>query len=325
MGRHRVRRALAAMSAALTLIMGTAHAQESVRNGYYEKKEEGWFWRELMPERIELPPPERMPAPEELAPQAPPVLPTAPAEESGPRPFSPAWMREKLPEYRDRALEDPSPENVRAYFYLQRYAMDVAQRFALVAQKVVLADPALDENTRRPISTYGAHVFDEVARENLVRVASKIASMAGVWYFYRSDCPYCKAQNPVLERLQRRIGLAVLPIALDGRAMPEGAYARFVVNRGHAEQLGVTQTPTLYLVRKPNEFVLLSEGLVTDDGLLERIVYAGHDAGWITDEEFNSTRAAKPAEPSIDSLEVSAEVLDDPLRLVELLQSRVAP
>lgn len=324
MGRYRVRRALAALSAAFALVVSSAHGQEPVRNGYYEQKEEGWFWRELPPAPIESLPPEPLPAPDEPVPEVS-QLPPMPAEDSGPRPFSPAWMREKLPEYRDRALEDPSPENVRAYFYLQRYAMDVAQRFALVAQKVVLADPALDENTRRPISTYGGHVFDEVARENLVRIASKIASMAGVWYFYRSDCPYCKAQNPVLERLQRRIGLAVLPIALDGRAMPEGAYARFVVNRGHAEQLGVTQTPTLYLVRKPNEFVLLSEGLVTDDGLLERIVYAGHDAGWITDEEFNSTRAAKPAAPPIDTLEVSAEVLDDPLKLLELLQSRATP
>lgn len=319
MGWHGLRRALVVACAACLLVLGQAHAQEGERRGYYEKKEEGWFWRELIP--IPLPEAEP-PSPELLIPEEPQVAPLEPEAAPRVRPLSPAWLREKLPEYRDRALEDPSPENVRAYYYLQRYAMDVAQRFALVAQKVVLADPSLDENTRRPISTYGAHVFDEVARDNLTLVASKITSMAGVWYFYRSDCPYCRAQNPVLERLQRRIGLAVLPIALDDRAMPEGAFSRFVSNRGHAQQLGVTQTPTLYLVRKPNEFVLLSEGLVTDDGLLERIVYAGHDAGWITDEEFNSTRAAKPAAPSISTLEVSAEVLDDPNKLVKLLQSR---
>lgn len=324
MGWHGVSRAIVLTIPAWLLAVGGAIAQESSHSGYYQQKEEGWFWRELIPVPTEPIALEPVPQPEILIPDVP-EKPQETAEPPGPQPFSPAWMREKLPEYRDRALEDPSPENVRAYFYLQRYAMDVAQRFALVAQKVVLADPALDENTRRPISTYGGHVFDEVARENTTRVASKIASMAGVWYFYRSDCPYCRAQNPVIERLQRRIGLAVLPIALDGLAMPEGAFPRFVANRGHAQELGVTQTPTLYLVRKPNEFVLLSEGLVTDDGLLDRIVYAGHDAGWITDEEFNSTRAAKPADPSVDTLEVSAETLADPNKLVELLQSRTAP
>lgn len=325
MGWYRVACALALASAAWLLVTSTANAQEGERGKYYERKEEGWFWRERLPTPPELLSPlaldevvPEMSAPDPISPATSMALPEV-------RPLSPAWLREKLPEYRDRALENPSPENVRAYYYLQRYAMDVAERFALVAQKVVLADPALDENTRRPISTYGAQVFDEVARENITRVASKIASMAGVWYFYRSDCPYCRAQNPVLERLQRRIGLAVLPIALDGQAMPEGAFSQFVSDRGHAEQLGVTQTPTLYLVRKPDEFVLLSEGLVTDDGLLERIVYAAHDAGWITDEEFNSTRAAKPAEPAVNTLEVSAETLNDPVTLVELLRSRTFP
>jgi len=294
-----------------------AQGEETFLDGYYQRKEQGWFWRELLPvpteTNSEVPPDADAPSPTEEA-----ALTTSPAA------FSPEWMRENLPKYRDRALQEPTSENVRAYFYLQRYAMDMAERFALVAQKVVLADPSLDENTRRPISSYGSHVFDEMARENTVRVATKVATMAGVWYFYRSDCPYCAAQNPVLERLQRRIGLAVLPIALDDRAMPDGTFENFVPNRGHAQQLGVTQTPTLYLVRKPNEFVLLSEGLLTDDGLLERIVHAGHDAQWITDEEFNSTRATRPVDAPVRLQTVSEEVLSDPAKLIEVLQTKHA-
>ena len=316
MGWHRLIRTI---GLGLLAYLGTTGASiaEPQRDGYYEGKEEGWFWREAVPEPTvaELPegPPEQP-----MAQQGEDIPP--PAESIGPRPLSPEWMRAKLPEYRDQALENPTPENVRAYFYLQRHAMNMAERFALVAQKVVLSDPTLDENTRRPISTYGGQVFDEVARQNTLRVAKKIASLAGVWYFYKSDCPYCRAQNPVLERLQRRIGLAVLPVALDDRAMPEAVFARFVPDRGHAQQLGVTQTPTLYLVRKPDEFVLLSEGLVTDDGLLARIVYAGHEAGWITDEEFNSTRAARPAGLMVNATAVSDDLLDDPTKLVEFLK-----
>lgn len=310
-------RAACMVSLLCVALAATAGENRSVDRGYYEAKEEGWFWREIIP--LPATPPE---ATEETASPVPELAEAPPAEApSGPTPLSPAWLREKLPEFRDRALEDPSAENVRAYFYLQRYAMDVAQRFALVAQQVVLTDPALDENSRRPISTYGAQVFDKVARENLLQVATKVATQAGVWYFYRSDCPYCRAQNPVLQRLQRRIGLAVLPIALDGQAMPEGAFGQFVKDHGHAQQLGVTQTPTLYLVRRPNQFVLLSEGLVTDDGLLERIVFAGHDAGWISDEEFNSTRAAQPPDLApIDA--VTAEALADPERIIEALRQR---
>lgn len=317
MGQHRlIRGACTALLLCMVTLGAIADEKGGAGRGYYEAKEEGWFWREIIP--VPVGPLDRTGA---TAAPIPEFVPEPAEEPAGLTPLSPAWLREKLPEFRDRALEDPSPENVRAYFYLQRYAMDIAQRFALVAQQVVLTDPALDENTRRPISTYGGQVFDDVARENRLVVAAKVAAQAGVWYFYRSDCPYCRAQNPVLERLQKRIGLAVLPIALDGQAMPERAFARFVADHGHAQQLGVTQTPTLYLVRKPNQFVLLSEGLVTDDGLLERIVFAGHDAGWISDEEFHSTRAAKPPVMApIDT--VTAEALADPAKIIEALRQR---
>ena len=299
----------------LMAFWGSALAEDNDLGGYYHGKEQGWFWRETMP----------FSQPAEL-PEAPDAKPAAELsfkeEDVTPRPFSAEWMRQKLPELRDRALQEPTPDNVRAYYYLQRYAVDMAERFALVAQKVVLADPSLDENARRPISTYGGHVFDEVARENTLRVASKIASTAGLWYFFKSDCPFCAAQNPVLERLQRRIGLAILPIALDQQAMPDGAFSQFVQDRGHAAQLNVTKTPTLYLVRRPGEFVLLSEGLVTDDGLLERIVHAGHDAKWISDEEFDSTRATRPADVQVAIQDMSQEILDDPVTLIEVLKSK---
>lgn len=274
--------------AALVVLWGVAFVPNigAGAERYYERKAEGWYWRKIEP----LPDkPLETPIPEPL-----PIIP------EGPEPFSPAWMREKLPEYRDLALANPTPENVRAYFLLQRYGMDMAEKFAHVAQRVVLTDPVLDENSRRPISTYGADVFDQVAREATETLAKKIASEVGVWYFYRSDCPYCKAQNPVLERLASRIGLTILPIALDGKPMPDGAFARFVPDRGHAQQLKVSQSPTLFLVKQPDQFVLLSEGLVTDDSLIERLVSAAHEAKWISDEEFNSTRPIKPSTLFVD-------------------------
>src|ERR1700730_5684444 len=103
--------------------------------------------------------------------------------------------------------------------------------------------------------------------------------------------------------------------------MPEGAFTKFVPDRGHAQELGVTQTPTLYLVREPQQFVLLSEGLVTDDELLERIVLAAHEAGWITEQEFNATRPRKPSSLPIETVSASIDV-DDPNQLIEWVRVR---
>jgi len=283
--------------------------------GYYERKEEGWFWKELIPEpeppsQTEPPPPEH---------QTP-----VPAVQAVPEPFSAAWLREKIPLVRDRAMEQPTPENVRAFYYLQRYAMDMAERFAAVSQQVTLTDPLLDENNRRPLSTYGSEVVDQVARQRAQALAQKVSGQAGIWYFYRSDCPYCKAQNPILERLQTKLGLVILPIALDGKQMPEGHFTTFVPDRGQAKMLHVTSTPTLYMVKKPNEFVLLSEGLVTDDGLVQRMLVGAHDAGWISDEEFNATKPMRPLDPLLPHEPLQADSANDPQKLVEYLQSQFA-
>ena len=59
--------------------------------------------------------------------------------------------------YRDKAIDNPSPENVAAYYYLQRVMMDKAQRFTDMARRVVMSDPLLDENPRRPIATFAAN------------------------------------------------------------------------------------------------------------------------------------------------------------------------
>lgn len=318
MGQRRVtaRRLGAVLSAAaLALIVVTGGTARGEGKGYYDRKEEGWFWKERM-----LDPDLEVHETPAQTTQAEAVEPPTAEVPSGPAPLSPAWMRESLPKYLDRALAEPTPENVRAYFLLQRYAMDSAERFALVAQRLVMSDPTIDENARRPISSYGGAIFDQVAQQAVIDLATKVAQTAGVWYFYKSDCPYCKAQNPVLARLAKRIGLTILPIALDAAPMPDGVFPRFVPNRGHAEQLGVEQTPTLVLMRKPDQFVLLSEGLVTEENLIHRIVAAAHEAGWVSDEEFNATRPVRPSTLLVDDDVALDELMLDPSRIAEVLK-----
>ena len=98
-------------------------------SGFYLRGEEGWFWYEREPERQDEPEP------------SPPAAPApAPAERtqdtasSAPPPLSSAWLRERLGAYRDRAIDDPSPDNVALYLYLQRVAMDKARRRAVTLQ-----------------------------------------------------------------------------------------------------------------------------------------------------------------------------------------------
>ena len=295
--------------------------------GYYEKKDQGWFWKVSAPEETEeaevpeapAPPPPPPPAPFELQ-RPPPVA----AEPAGPVPLSAAWLRDALPRYMDRAYDNPTPVNVAAYLYLQRLSIDRAEQFALQAQRVVLSDPVLDENTRRPVAMAGADVVDELAAAAAEAAVAELAETTGLWYFYRSDCPYCKAQNPMLANFQRKTNMAIMPIALDNAPMPDGIFPEWVPNRGQAETLGVQVTPTLYLVKPPGEIVLVSAGMVAETSLRERMIQAAHEAGWLSDETFNATRAVNRIYVAAEPATVSQEALENPARLVELLRASVS-
>jgi len=124
-----------------------------------------------------------------------PLAETAP---EGPKPLSAQWIREHIGAYRDAAIDDPTPQNVALYLYLQRVALDKSSRFAAATQRAVQRDPFLDEITRRPTATFAANLTNRQAGGNRDDLLRRIAETAGVLFFFRADCPYCEAQAPLL-------------------------------------------------------------------------------------------------------------------------------
>lgn len=125
-----------------------AWSQDSGRVGFYERKEEGWFWYKEEPQKTEKKPEEPEPKPVADTKPTPPKPPAA--QPSGPEMFSAEWFRENLPKYKDLAWNNPTIENVRTFLYLQRFAIDRSEQFSDATELAVVGDPFLDEITRRP-------------------------------------------------------------------------------------------------------------------------------------------------------------------------------
>ena len=282
--------------------------------GFYLREQEGWFWYEREPEPVAAPEP---PPPEQPAVPAEPQLSEIPPQ--GPKPLSAQWLREHMGEYRDAAIDDPTSENVALYLYLQRVAMDKSSRFASATQRAVQLDPFLDEVTQRPTATFAANLTNRQAGDNRDAILERIAKTAGV-LFFRSDCPYCEAQAPLLELLEARYGFSVLPVSLDGAPLPGGAFPNFRQDRGQAQALGVVSTPALFLARPPDATVPLSQGLLSLAQLQERIVVAAVQAGWINEREFNQTRPVT-ADLMLDPGQLPAALPDDSEALLSALRA----
>ena len=259
------------------------------------------------------------PEPSERAPSEP-VAEVSP----GPAPLSAHWFREHLDTYRDRAIDDPSPENVAVYLHLQRIAMDKSSRFARVSERVVQGDPVLDEITRRPTANFGANLADKQASAAGDALLERLAGDTALWFFFRSDCPYCDAQAPLLEALAQRYGFAVLAVSLDGAGLADGTFPAFDIDRGQAEALGVISTPAMFLARPDQGAVApIAQGLLSLAQLRDRIVLAAVQAGWVTEAEANRIRSG-PADARSAAATLAA-LPEDPSALLEALRATVLP
>lgn len=293
---------------------------------FYRAKAEGWFWHEDYAQ----------PKPKKKKVEEPkPVVPVAeakaevPAAPAGPTPLSVAWIRENLPKVRDQAIDTGKPEDVRAYYYLQRVMMDKSQKFAETSTDVIRTDPMLDEDTRRPVGTFAANAMTTMAGEKRSALLKEISKRAGFYFFFDSACGLCAAQANVVEMLASRTGLPVIPVSLDGKPMNGSTlYKNFRPDQGQAAALGVTQTPALALgMPATGEVKIVSFGVVALDVLENRVLLAARDGGLITPAQYENTRPIQnnglftgDAIAGVDAEKAKT----DPAEFVQMLRERFA-
>ena len=312
----RLPRALALVAALVPA--GTTAAEAPPGGRFLDRGADGWFWYEALPEPP--PPPKKSELPKVEA--APPPVPAAPADPPSPPPLSTAWFRLELDRFRDRAIDQPTPENVRAYLYLQKVMLDRADSFARVSQQVAAADPYLDAVTERPLSPFAANATSAEATARRGEVLQALAASTGLLFVVDSACSVCVRQADVLVSAQRQYGFALLTVSLDGAAAP-GLELPIRPDRGQAKRLGVVGTPALFLMRPPDVILPLAQGALDLDTLTGRIVDQAHRAGWVDDAAYAATRAVRQpfAVPPPGTLEPAE--LEDPERIVAGLRARL--
>lgn len=275
--------------------------------------ERGWHF--YAPDPPPAKPKPRLPAPAPVA--------AAPSSSEGPAPLSTAWLRENMQRYMDAAMDNPTPENLELYGLLQRMTLDKAERFSYAYQQVLTQSPALDPSSSLPMTALGRSARNEVMTAAKQAALTKVAGQAGLFFFFRSDCPYCHRQAPLLMQLQERLGLRVLPISLDGAPMP-GLYPQFVVDQGQARRMQVRATPTLVLVRPPLQFQTLAVGIRTMPELEDRMLDVGLAMGLLSQVEYDEAKRGAPVDYLVADhvpRELLVAAADDPSTLLALLRS----
>jgi len=242
---------------------------------FFYDKEQGWYFYED-PETGELKKLEPVETPLPT-----PSTPLSKDEEYAKKhPFSAQWVRVMLPRYMDQAWNNPTPENVQAYFLVQKFAVERSHEFALTARKVVLGNMLLDGSINRPLSAVGVNSANKATNDARDEILKKLTDKVGIFFFYKSTCPHCETQAPILHMAEVNLGFHVIAVSVDGGELKSTQFAHTYKDAGHAKRLGLESVPAIFLMNDKGEFDLIAASVVSFENLKERILIAAERQGF---------------------------------------------
>lgn len=178
----------------------------------------------------------------------------------------------------DQAILNPTMENVTNYIAIQNEVAERSTRFSKLWQAALLQAPQLDFSLRHPTNNLARQV--EVDQENVeeIKAIKKLAHESGLFFFYRSTCPYCRAFAPILKRFTDHYGIQVMPITTDGISLPE--YPHSYTDKGQSATFQVKVEPALFIVNPYNHKAIpVGYGLMSESDLKKRILEIATNSG----------------------------------------------
>ena len=180
-------------------------------------------------------------------------------------------LQKRLEEFRNIAIIRPTESNVRRYMELEARVVRQASYFSDVAQRVAWSTPDLDMTLEgRPVNARAIEVFDREQVQSRNQSLASLSRTHVLFFFFRSDCPYCHAFAPTLEAFQARHGIQIVPISVDGSGLPN--FPQFRRDNGISRTLQVTQVPALFLAEPfTGKITPIGFGVLSESQLVERI------------------------------------------------------
>ena len=183
-------------------------------------------------------------------------------------------LREELEWRRNKAIMEPTTDNMRIYLQANKFVLDKSSMFADMQRRVVWATPEFDYNTKSPSANFAQVEINQKKFRDESALMDEIAKTHGILFFYRSDCQFCHLQSPILKMIQDRYHVNILAISGDGGPINEFPNAKPDNGIGHfvTHGRGIETYPSMFLVSKDQRQVVpLGAGVVAMDEIVNRI------------------------------------------------------
>lgn len=205
---------------------------------FYQKKAEGWHWYEKIQKEQDKKK-EEHPLSSKF------LTPTEEVEA----------LKGELNHLLNKAILYPTSENILAYKRRQEAFMEKSHEFARGWERVTFENPDLDYGLKFPTQHTGRLIYKEEEGRRKEKILRELSKNYGLFYIFKSDCPYCVAFAPVVKRFSEKYGWEVLAITGDvmeeSSKSPQGESEEFPnaqPNNGMIENLHLETFPALLAV-----------------------------------------------------------------------------
>src|SRR5579885_831661 len=197
------------------------------------------------------------------------------SEEEDPLANDPVLQMNAIRATVDRALNEavlnPTEETVSNYINLQNQVNHHAEKFEKYWKAALLAEPKLDYSLKHPTNNIAKQVEYNQQSLDENAVIRELAKKSGLFFFYRSSCPYCVRFAPIVKDFAETYGIPVIPITTDGISLPE--FPNSYPDQGQAKKFHVTVEPALFAVNPYTQKAFpIAYGLTSEADLKRRIL-----------------------------------------------------
>ncbi|OGT66912.1 MAG: type-F conjugative transfer system pilin assembly protein TraF [Gammaproteobacteria bacterium RIFCSPHIGHO2_12_FULL_45_9] len=170
-----------------------------------------------------------------------------------------------------QAILYPTEANITHYMQVQHQLLWQVNDFERVWKQVLLHHPELDYSLLHPVNQIGVAIYQDKRRVEEDALITRLGKRYGLFFFYRSTCPYCQRFSPILKQWSEAHHIPVLPITLDGIALPD--FPNSHRDQGQAEAFHVSREPALFTVNPhTHQAIPVSYGLLSESELRERML-----------------------------------------------------
>lgn len=174
-------------------------------------------------------------------------------------------VKKEFEEIQDRAIYNPTPENIQAYNEALRSISNNAVKFAMLSVTKNWQDPNSGLSKMAP---NGAGLQADLDKQR--KQIGVLVKRYAIFYFIGQNCKYCSIEANELKRLEYTYNVSVRVISLDGTTVPQ--YPKPMADNGVSRKLGVTEPGEILAFDSTNnKTTVLGYGYVHFDQLIQRL------------------------------------------------------